>query len=130
VKLYDLDGECRVSSEGELLARLRSVRHGADGAFILDHGEPDDGPSLWVHIRGDVAHVHYFPGGRQTDYAPDGMWPNGLTETVQFRLVGGSAGDTISVPPWQLVPADVAYRAAVEFFHSPAPPACVSWMEL
>jgi hypothetical protein len=132
VDIYDLDGECRVEGEDELLARLRSVRRGADGAFILDHGSRGSGPSLWVHIHGDSAYLHYFPdmSGQRAGYAPDRMWPGGPGEPVQFRLVGGSAGDTISVPWRQLVPVEVAYRAAVEFLHSPSLPASVSWVEL
>jgi hypothetical protein len=132
VDVYDLDGQCRVESEDELVARLRSVRREADGAFVLDHGEQGSGPSLWVHIHGDAAYLHYFPdmSGRRAGYAPDRMWPHGPREPVRFRLVGGSAGDSICVPWWQLVPIEVAYGAAVEFLHSPSLPASVSWMEL
>jgi hypothetical protein len=46
-----------VSAFDELLARLRSVRRGDDGAFILDHGQ---GGSLWVHIS-DVAFLWFCP---------------------------------------------------------------------
>ena len=38
MEVLDFDGACRVERDDELLARLRSVRRGADGAFILDHG--------------------------------------------------------------------------------------------
>jgi hypothetical protein len=36
VEVLDFEGTCRVEQEDELLARLRSVRRGTDGAFILD----------------------------------------------------------------------------------------------
>ena len=51
MEVLDFDGACRVERDDELLARLRSVRRGADGAFILDHG---GGESLWVHITGTL----------------------------------------------------------------------------
>jgi hypothetical protein len=38
MEVHDFDGACRVERDDELLARLRSVRRGADGSFILDHG--------------------------------------------------------------------------------------------
>jgi hypothetical protein len=108
------------------------VRRGADGAFVLDHGTRGSGPSLWVHIHGDAAYLHYFAdmSGQRAGYAPDHMWPGERRESVQFRLVGGSAADAIQVPWWELVPLEVAYHAAVEFLHSPSLPASVKWMEL
>jgi hypothetical protein len=114
--------------DDELLARLRSVRRGADGAFVLDHGGDE---SLWVHVSGDAAYVWFCPSedGRSAGFVPYNMWPGEHSE-VRFRLVSEFEGDSITVPWWQLVPVDVAYRAAVEFLHSPSLPASVTWFEL
>jgi hypothetical protein len=60
VEVLDFDGAFRVERDDELLARLRSVRRGADGAFILDHG--GDG-SLWVHINGTLRSSGSAPTG-------------------------------------------------------------------
>src|SRR5262245_41344576 len=47
VRVTDFDASCVVERDDDLLTRLRTVRRGADGAFVLDHGGPE---SLWVHI--------------------------------------------------------------------------------
>ena len=90
MKVLDFDGTCRVERDDELLARLRSVRRGADGAFILDHGR---GESLWVHINGNAAFLCFFPdrNGGHPGFVPDGMWP-GDRRDVRFLLVGGDEG--------------------------------------
>ena len=128
MQVTDFDGSFQVQSADELLARLRSVRRGDDGAFVLDHGGPE---SLWLHVKGDAAFVWFCidPATGRAGFVPDGMWA-GAREGVQFRLVGGSAADDIEVPWWQLLPPETAYRAAVEYLHSPARPASVSWFEL
>jgi hypothetical protein len=128
VNVRDFDGVYQVKSEEELLARLRSVGRGADGAFILDHGGP---ASLWVHLHGDAAFLWYWPTGASGDagFVADQMWP-GERREVRFRLVSEFEGDTINVPWWQLVPVETAYRAAVEFLLSPARPPSVVWLAL
>ena len=128
MEVHDFEGSCRVERDDELLARLRSVRRGADGAFILDHGGAE---SLWVHINGDAAFLWFCPDGdgSHPGFVSDGMW-SGDRRDVRFLLVGGDEASSVSVPWWQLVPVDAAYRAAVEYFHSPSPPASVTWFEL
>jgi len=127
MEIHDFDGACRVERDDELLARLRSVRRGADGAFILDHGA---GGTLWVHINGDAAFVWFCPAGdSHPGFVPDGMWSGDRTD-VRFLLVGGDEGSSITVAWRQLLPVDAAYRAAVEYLYSPSPPASVTWFEL
>jgi hypothetical protein len=127
VEVLDLDGACEVERDDELLTRLRFVRRGVDGAFILKHG-PE---SLWVHIHGDAAFLCFFPDadGRHPGFVPDGMWP-GERQNVRFRLVGGTEADAITVAWWQLLPVELAYRAAVEYLHTRSQPLSVSWLEL
>jgi hypothetical protein len=128
VELLDFDGTCRVEDIERLLARLRSVRRGVDGAFILSH---DRKASLWVHIHEDVAFLCYFPDneGRHPGFVPDGMWA-GAQREVRFRLVGGGESDSISVAWWQLLPVEAAYRAATEYLQSPSRPPSVTWFDL
>jgi Immunity protein Imm1 len=128
VEVLDFDGSCLVERDDELLARLRSVRRGPDGAFVLSHGGAE---SLWVHINGEAAFLCFFPDrdGGHPGFVPDGMWSGGQRE-VRFLLVRGDEASAIRVPWGRLVPVDVAYRAAVEFLHSPTLPASVRWFEL
>jgi hypothetical protein len=128
VQILDLDGACEVERDDELMTRLRSVRHGVDGAFVLDHGGPE---SLWVHIHGDAVFLCFFPDeyGRHPGFVPDGMWP-GERRPARFRLVGGAEADSITVPWQQLLPVASAYRAAVEYLHSRSRPPSVVWLEL
>jgi hypothetical protein len=128
VNVLDFDGECQIGNDDELLARLRSVRRGADGAFILDHGRDE---SLWVHLNEDAAFLWFCPDkdGRHPGFVPDGMW-SGDHRDVRFLLVGGSEGDAIRPPWWQLLPVEAAYQAAIEFLHSPSLPLSVTWFEL
>jgi hypothetical protein len=45
-------------------------------------------------------------------------------------MVSEYLADSITVQSWQLVPLEVAYKAAVEFMLSPVLPESVSWFEL
>lgn len=129
MEVLDFAGSCCVDCADELLARLRSVRRGADGAFILHHHGDDE--SLWVHINGEAAFLCFFPDtdGRHPGFVPHGMWA-GEQQDVRFLLVGGDEGSAIRVPWTQLVPVDTAYRAAIEFLLSPTLPWSVRWFEL
>ena len=128
MEVLDFGGASRVVEDDELLTRLRSVRRGADGAFILDHGGCE---SLWIHINGETAFLCFFPkkDGGHPGFVPNGMW-SGERCDVRFQLVGGSESDSIIVPWWQLVPVATAYQAGCEFLHSPSLPASISWFEL
>lgn len=128
MEILDFDGACRVERDDELLARLRSVRRGVDGAFILDHG---GGESLWVHINGDAAFLWFCPNtnGSHPGFVSAGKWSKDRRD-VRFLLVGGDEASSISVPWWQLLPVDTAYAAAVEYLNSQSRPASVTWFEL
>jgi hypothetical protein len=128
LNVRDFDGVCQVERDDELLARLRSVRRGIDGAFILDHGGDE---SLWVHIRGDAAFLWVCPGtdGKHPGFVPDGMWP-GEHQNVRFLQVSGREADAITVLWQQLVPVETAYRAAVEYLHRRSLPESIRWFEL
>ena len=128
MQLLDFDGECRIERDEDLLSRLRSVRRGSDGAFVLDHGGDE---SLWVHINGEAAFLYYFPfrDGRQAGFVPNDMWQGEHLE-VRFLLVDGFESDAIFPPWYQLVTVDTAYQAAIEFLHSPSLPESLTWLEL
>jgi hypothetical protein len=128
MELWDYDGCCEVARDDDLLSRLRSVRRGPDGAFILSH---DGEESLFVHFHGGAAFPWFVPDrrGKHPGFVPEAMWP-GERHEVCFLRTSGMQADSILVPWWQLVPEEVAYRAAVEFFRSPTPPSSVPWLEL
>src|SRR5262249_34707353 len=85
MNVLDFDGQCQVEDEEHLLARLRSVRRGADAAFILDHGGDE---SLWIHINGGAAFLWFCPGTDppHAGFVPNEMWP-GERRDVRFQLV-------------------------------------------
>jgi hypothetical protein len=128
LELWGFDGCSQVQRDDELLARLRSDRRGSDGAFILSHGGDE---SLWLFIHGDDAFLWFLPDrdGKHPGFVPDGMWGS-ERRGVRFLQTSGTLADAIEVPGWQLVPVEAAYRAAVEYLHSPERPASVSWFEL
>src|SRR5262245_66651771 len=96
VEVLDFDGSNLAERDDELLARLRSVRRGPDGAFVLSHGGDE---SLWVHINGEAAFLCFFPdrNGGHPGFVPDGMW-SGEQREVRFLLVSGDEGSAIRVP--------------------------------
>jgi hypothetical protein len=126
----DLAGRVSDAGEAEFNQRLHTVRRGVYGAFILSHEEA--GSSLWVHINGNVAYLHYFPDaqGRHPGYQAAGMTPEGCDEPVWFLQVNGTQADGFEMPASALVAVEVSYDAAREFFLSPGLPHSVSWFEL
>ncbi len=128
--IQDFSGRFSISNDRELLDRIRSVRTGPYGAFVLSHDEV--GPSLWIHINQDLAYLHYFPSARERHpgFQPTGMTPANCPAEAHFLLVGGDEGSAIEMPASTLVTAEVAYRAAVEFLHDPGRPSSVAWFEL
>ncbi|MGL4463306.1 MAG: hypothetical protein ACRC1K_14250 [Planctomycetia bacterium] len=128
MELWGFDGCTYVCDEADLLIRLQSDRRGLDGAFVLSHGGDE---SLWVHIHGDAAFLWYLPhrDGAHPGFVADGMW-SGERRRVRFLQTSGTLADSIDVQWSQLVPVAAAYRAAVEYLHSPVNPASVSWFEL
>jgi hypothetical protein len=95
-----------------------------DAAFILSHGGKD---SLWIHINGDAGWLWFSPAEDHPGFVPDGMW-TGEHRDVEFLMTSGFRELTIL---WQqLVPLDVAYGAATEYFKTRVQPSCVKWLEL
>lgn len=128
MEVWSFDGCAHVRDEGELLAQFRSVRRGPDGAFILSHSGNE---SLWVHFYADAAFLWFQPNrdGAHAGFVPNGMW-QGAQNAVRFLQTSGFQADAIEVPWWQLVSVEVAYRAALEFLHSPELPKSVTWFAL
>ena len=128
----DFDGTSTIDCDDELLARLRSVRRGSFGAFILSHAA--DGASLWVHLNGHVAYIHYFPPGARSHagFQPlDGPFTStSPDEEIRFVQVDGSEADGFSMAPEFLVPANVAYAVVREFLWNSALPDSIVWQEL
>jgi hypothetical protein len=133
MEVYDLEGRVDVDCGEDLLHRLRSVRKGKYGAFILSHDSSDDSqPSLWIHINEGIAYLHYLPDyrGLHAGFQATGMTPRGCEEAVHFLMVTGAEADSITMPRETLVPVDAAYKGAEEFLHEPALPPSISWFEL
>jgi hypothetical protein len=58
------------------------------------------------------------------------MSPDDCPESLFFLQINGSNADSFTMPRETLVSEDVAYAAAIEFFHSSKLPPSVSWFEL
>jgi hypothetical protein len=133
--VMDFDGETNVRSQKELERRLRSIRKGNYGAFVLMHKK--HGPSLSIHVSKELAWLHYFPdpnylkhAGYHTIETP----PPGCKRDVRFRVLSSwaeeSGGDYLTMPPGKLVSLAVALAVAKEFFKSSSRPTSVGWQEL
>jgi hypothetical protein len=133
MEVYDFEGRVDVDCGEDLLHRLRSVRKGKYGAFILSHDSGDGGqPSLWIQINEDIAYLHYLPDSRglHAGFQAKDMMPGVCEEAVHFLMVTGTEADSFTVPRETLVPVDAAYKAAEEFLHEPALPPSITWFEL
>ena len=126
MEVDDFEGHATIDTEAELDRRLRRVRKGDYGAFILSHGMK--GSSLWIHVFKDIAYLHYFPDGdgKHPGYQATGMQPANCDEQVKFLMVG----DSIEMPRDTLVTLETAYLAASEYLHDSGLPPSVSWSEL
>jgi hypothetical protein len=128
MQLEDFDGHTAIDTEDVLLTRLRSVRRGVYGAFMLSHA--DLYPALSVQLNHDFAYLHYFPGEDHPGYQPRGMTPNGCTGDYRFLLTNNCEADSFDMPAYTLVSAQAAYAAAIDFFRAPVLPNSVTWFEL
>ena len=126
--LQDFDGRCQLETEEDLTNRLRTIRKGNFGAFILWH--EDGGPSLWVHLNKDLAHLHFFPDASGAH--PGFQCSTGLASggEVRFLQTDGSEADSITVPRDAVIPVQHAYEAAREFLHTKTRPSSIQWLEL
>ena len=95
MEMLDFDGSCRVDRDDELLARLRSVRRRADGAFILHHGGAE---SLWVHVNGETARMK--PGFCKRSSAHRTTLLSGWSTRIGWRsaVIQGASTCAASVP--------------------------------
>lgn len=126
--LTDFDGEHCILTEAELLCRLRSVRRGAYGAFILQHDA--DVPSLWVQFNSNIAYLHFFPEDDHPGLCSTGKTPEGCEGSFHFLQVNNSEADSFDMDSFAIMNADDAYTAAIEFFHSATAPPSIEWIEL
>jgi hypothetical protein len=130
MNVEDFTGRASFTTEAELIQRLRSVRDGNLGAFILSHD--DTGPSLWICINGDIAYLHYFPTilEQHPGYQATGMTPAGCPETVWFEQVHGGKGGGFEMIAAALVSVEASYLAAQEFMRAAVLPGSIPWFEL
>lgn len=131
----DFQGESRVRSRRELERRLRGIRKGEYGAFILAHRK--NGPSLWIHFKREVAYLHYFPHPNflvHAGYRTTGMTPPERRRGCRFRVlpdyVEEFGGRFIAVERDGLVSLQDAIVTAKVFFNIRSRPASVTWLEL
>jgi hypothetical protein len=96
MEVYDLDGRVDLDCDKDLIHRLRSARRGKYGAIILRHdGRDNNQPSLYIHINGDLAYLHYFPDnqGQHPGFQAKGMMAGDCEEDVRFLMTSGMSLD-------------------------------------
>jgi len=71
VAVWDFDGSCHVDRDDALLARLRSMRRGPDGAFILSH---DGDTLLCVHVNEEAAILVSWSSRSRSAAAAAELW--------------------------------------------------------
>lgn len=128
MQVHDFDGIADISDPTFLVDRLRSVRRGRYGAFIL-FGE-NRTPCLFVHFNNALAYLCYFPSDGHPGFVPDGLPPDGCPGSVHFLQVDGSEADSIDVPASSVVTPEAAFAAACEFFRLPRRPPSICSFEL
>lgn len=123
-----------MTSKEELLRRIATIRRGIYGAFEIFPEEV--GPVLCVHLRHDLAYVHYFPhadylvhaGFRAVAAAPPRCPP-----VVRFLVFDArhEGVEPLEVARAAIVSQEEARAAAGAFFDAPRDlPASIPWEEL
>jgi len=128
MNIETITGNLSVADLSQLQSVLRNTRLGQYGAFILSHRT--HGSSLWLHINGDIAYLHYFDGRYRHPGFQSENKTSSSADSIRFLLVGGSEADAIEMPTYCLLPAVAAYRAAEEYFEIDRMPPNVCWTEL
>jgi hypothetical protein len=128
MRIQDYDSICNVTSPADIETAL-SRRHGAGrNAFWLSHGA-ELFPVINIMVKGDLAHVHYFPEDRHPGFASVGrlpdLRPNG--DTVVFM---NSSDEPVEIMNGAVVPFSDALKVAQEFAISATMPKCIQWFEL
>ena len=128
MRLQGFDGTMEFDEPEELEAALVK-RHGAGvNSFWLSHGQQLY-PALAILVKGDMAHLDYFPADGHAGYSSigrcDGLDPAGITV-----FVTDSMGEEAEVLNSAVVPFSTALNAAKGFLYSNALTRNVEWLEL
>jgi hypothetical protein len=127
MKVEDFETGLDITTLRELEAILKK-RHGAGiNSFWLGH-VAGGFPAINIVVKGDLAHVHYFPNEDHPGFASlaklPGPTPN---ETSVFFI---RPKEKIWVLNDEVVPFSEALKAAQEFALSEAMPKCIQWRSL
>jgi hypothetical protein len=128
MEIEDIEGRSTIVGEGQMLDRLRSVRRGRYGAFILSHEE--DGPSLLIHVNGENAYVHFLPDGfgEHAGFQSTSSLP--AYPLHHFVQTDGGEANSFDISGDAVIGVDLACAAAVEFLHDGSMPGSIKWREL
>lgn len=119
----------QVESVFTLEEKLKTLRKDKYGAFVLSRQE--DGPSLWINVNNNIAYIHYFTtlDGSHPGFQPADMNSADFPESVHFWGLDGES-DSFDMPNSTLVPVELAYLAAKEYFEHEGRPKSIQWFEL
>jgi hypothetical protein len=128
MRIQDYDSVCDVAKPADIEAALHK-RHGAGrNAFWLSHGA-ELFPAINIMVKGDLAHVHYFPEERHPGFASAGRLP-GLKPKGDTVFFMNSSNEPVEIMNSAVVRFSDALKAAQEFAISATMPKCIQWFDL
>lgn len=127
MRIQDFEIVLDANATEEIEAALSRRHYDGINAFWLSHGS-ELYPAINIAVKGNVAHLHYFPGGDHPGFASLSTDPvQRPHETSIFFL---NPRERIDVRNDELVDFSQALRAAREFAVSAARPNCIKWDSL
>jgi hypothetical protein len=114
----------------ELVAILRK-RYGnnANSVWISHEGEGEY-PTLALVVKGDLAHLNFFPKEYDAGFTSQGNISDGLEGTTTTSFFITERGEEIWVSNDAVLPFSLALQAVKEFFRTKELPRCVEWLKL
>ena len=128
MRIQDDDSVCNVTSPADIEAVLRKRYGTGRNAFWLSHGD-ELFPAINIMVKGDLAHVHYFPEERHPGFASVGRLP-GLKSDEDTVFYMSSSSEPVEIMNDAVVSFSDALKVAQEFAISNGRPKCIQWFEL
>jgi hypothetical protein len=118
---------CDVTAPADIEAALRK-RHGAGiNSFWLGY-EAGGFPALNILVKGNLAHVHYFPNEDHPGFASVAKLP--VPRPDELRVFFINPTEEIDILNGEVIPFSDALKAAQEFAVSATMPKCIRWNSL
>lgn len=126
LEIEDSQSKCLARTCEEVKRCLSKVYENESNAFYISKSGYEY-PLLTVHIKGEMAVVHYLPEDGNPGFKSQGqlLEPGSLVE-----FYDSVCGDPITVPSESVVRVSDAVQAAIEFLQNGGLPTDIDWLEL